>query len=351
LKKKLAKKRVGSSYKTYLVHVFNDMLMYAAPAEGTAISKIFKSMGGNPVYACCKYAGKFDITDIDVENFADSPELFNACRIIVGRRKGAPEEVHTLIFPSCNDKDDFLKTVRATIDTLTTVRVFGVSLQDLMSKNLREKGRTIPRIVEITSHQLMERALKVQGIFRESGSASSINQYRAQLDIGGDVVFPSFEVEHNISGLLKLWIRCLPEPLLTFQLYDRWVQAGSLVIQEKAELQSQPLQRSLVAVRNLLAELPKENRYVMQVLMKLLDAVAANREANFMEPKNISIVFGPILLMKEGNPYQFESGDFTGIYALVSTFVSDYHALFDDIEKERLCIEKENEGKMNTIKP
>lgn len=48
-----------------------------------------------------------------------------------------------------------------------------------------------------------------------------------QLDRG-----KSLELEgqdcHAIAGLLKLWLREMPEPLLTYDLYDNWVACASI---------------------------------------------------------------------------------------------------------------------------
>lgn len=34
-------------------------------------------------------------------------------------------------------------------------------------------------------------------------------------------------VGHNFTGLIKQWLREMPEPLLTFDLFDNFVEAGS----------------------------------------------------------------------------------------------------------------------------
>ena len=43
--------------------------------------------------------------------------------------------------------------------------------------------------------------------------------------IAGEIIdWESFD-DHMVAGLLKQWIRELPEPLMTWGLYDEWIKA------------------------------------------------------------------------------------------------------------------------------
>jgi len=43
--------------------------------------------------------------------------------------------------------------------------------------------------------------------------------------ISGEIIdWESFD-DHMVAGLLKQWIRELPEPLMTWGLYDEWIKA------------------------------------------------------------------------------------------------------------------------------
>ena len=81
--------------------------------------------------------------------------------------------------------------------------------------------------------------VEVEGLFRLSARQISINEARkkvwptfamlpggnnhwVQLERGEEVVF---EDAHTAAGLLKLYLRELPEPLLTFELYDCFLAA------------------------------------------------------------------------------------------------------------------------------
>jgi hypothetical protein len=84
-------------------------------------------------------------------------------------------------------------------------------------------------------------------------------------------VLPASENDHNVTGLLKMWIRDLPDPLLTYGHYPEWIELGNRVVGEKES--GGNMARLLPQVQKLILALPETNRYVMQVLFKLLSCV------------------------------------------------------------------------------
>lgn len=51
----------------------------------------------------------------------------------------------------------------------------------------------------------------MQGLFRESGSGAEIEKKKVLVDLGNELVLPASENDHNVTGLLKMWIRyCTP---------------------------------------------------------------------------------------------------------------------------------------------
>ena len=90
---------------------------------------------------------------------------------------------------------------------------------------------------------------------------------------------------HVISGLLKLFFRELPDPVLTFALYDEWIDAINRPPAEQAS--------HLLAV---LKKLPKINYETLKVMIAHLKRVAESSDVNKMKIDNVSIVFGPTLM-------------------------------------------------------
>jgi hypothetical protein len=196
--------------------------------------------------------------------------------------------------------------------------------------NKRQKGHDIPVFVE-KAVSFLSGHLNAEGLFRLSGQGSIVEQYRAALDGGQEIEFDTVTDPHVVTGLLKMWFRELPEPILTWDLYEPFVQA----LAEKNEF------NRLTYVRTLLLQLPPTNRYVLQHLFKFLRQVATNSNVNKMASKNLSIVFGPNMLRKrKGNEASAEVTmhmlNESNEYEVLTILIDHYDAVFEEIERDRL---------------
>eukprot|EP01130_Rhizamoeba_saxonica_P000301 TRINITY_DN1027_c0_g1_i1.p1 TRINITY_DN1027_c0_g1~~TRINITY_DN1027_c0_g1_i1.p1 ORF type:complete len:1018 (+),score=268.61 TRINITY_DN1027_c0_g1_i1:27-3080(+) len=185
--------------------------------------------------------------------------------------------------------------------------VFGVPLPDLLAR----EGSVIPQIVEQCVATLAERGIETQGIFRISGQANLIQEFIDSWDQGNYIPMNNAEV-HVISSLLKQWIREIPEPLCTWDLYENFVSSNSN--QE---------------IANALKLLPDENYNVIEYLVGFLHEMSHHSEVTSMTVGNIAIVFGPNILKKRGGE--------DGLSSLVETprilnctekMIKYYHEIF-----------------------
>lgn len=88
--------------------------------------------------------------------------------------------------------------------------------------------------------------------------------------------------DHNVvCGLLKLWLRMLPEPLLTFKLYKTFISIAD-TCQDKMD--------AVPKLRDAILALPPANRATLHLLLEFLAAVAQNRERNKMDPLNLGLL-------------------------------------------------------------
>jgi hypothetical protein len=68
------------------------------------------------------------------------------------------------------------------------------------------------------------------GVYRVPGHASEIERIKGLLDEGKFPDFADMEISnkyHTICGIIKLFLRELPEPLLTFEKFDDFVNVAS----------------------------------------------------------------------------------------------------------------------------
>ncbi|NWU93289.1 RHG27 protein, partial [Upupa epops] len=103
-----------------------------------------------------------------------------------------------------------------------------------------------------------------------------------------------WEDVHVVTGALKLFFRELPEPLIPFSHFDKFITAIKML---------DPTRKGR-SVRELVSSLPPAHHDTMKVLFRHLCRVIEFREENRMSVQSIAIVFGPTLLRpahEEGN--------------------------------------------------
>ncbi|KAM5273274.1 rho GTPase-activating protein 44 isoform 3-T3 [Ctenodactylus gundi] len=162
-----------------------------------------------------------------------------------------------------------------------------------LEEHLTISGREIAFPIEACVTMLLECGMQEEGLFRVAPSASKLKKLKAALDCCVVDVQEYSADPHAIAGALKSYLRELPEPLMTFELYDEWIQASNIQEQDKR----------LQALWNACEKLPKANHNNIQYLIKFLSKLSEYQDINKMTPSNIAIVLGPNLLwpQAEGN--------------------------------------------------
>lgn len=132
--------------------------------------------------------------------------------------------------------------------------------------------------------------MKTQGIFRLSGAKPDVDRLKKAYNNGER---PAMQTEdpHAVTGILKQYLRELPDPLCTFALYQDWLKA----------VQSPTAIDSLSAC---VAALPPINQAVIKVLSEFLWEVAQFESVNMMGFQNLAIVFGPTILRSREETFE-----------------------------------------------
>ncbi|XP_071882003.1 rho GTPase-activating protein 44 isoform X4 [Anas platyrhynchos] len=162
-----------------------------------------------------------------------------------------------------------------------------------LEEHLAVSGREIAFPVEACVTMLLECGMQEEGLFRVAPSASKLKKLKAALDCCVVDVQEYSADPHAIAGALKSYLRELPEPLMTFELYEEWIQASNIPEQEKR----------LQALWSACEKLPKANYNNIRYLIKFLAKLTEYQDMNKMTPSNVAIVLGPNLLwpQAEGN--------------------------------------------------
>ncbi|XP_077389800.1 rho GTPase-activating protein 45 isoform X2 [Festucalex cinctus] len=177
----------------------------------------------------------------------------------------------------------------------------------------------IPFIITKCIAEIERRALKMKGIYRVNGVKTRVEKLCQAFENGKELVELSQCSPHDISNVLKLYLRQLPEPILPFHIYNNLVglakesvqsdadpdpeePGGPTVVGRGAQLvdlgpETEPETLAMVdKLRELLKELPKANMATLRYLIRHLRRIAELEEENKMSPNNLGIVFGPSLM-------------------------------------------------------
>ncbi|PRP84978.1 hypothetical protein PROFUN_07363 [Planoprotostelium fungivorum] len=147
----------------------------------------------------------------------------------------------------------------------------------------------MPAIVKDTIDMLYKtEAYKVEGLFRISGALSKILELRKKYS-QGKAPDLNLEQSHTVAGLLKSFLRDLPHPLFTFELYSLFCSAVEIA----------DLKGRLRCISSALNKLPPTNRVIVHRLFGFLHKMTLHVKECLMTASNIAIVFAPSLFRPE----------------------------------------------------
>lgn len=86
-------------------------------------------------------------------------------------------------------------------------------------------------------------------------------------------------------------------------------------------------------IRQIVNQLPKYNRYILQHLMQFCKQIYENVAATKMNPQNLAIVLGPILVADKVQ--SLDMSKHTLVFNLLSSMVLFYDIIFQDVIAER----------------
>uniref|UniRef100_A0A060T1E4 ARAD1C15928p n=1 Tax=Blastobotrys adeninivorans TaxID=409370 RepID=A0A060T1E4_BLAAD len=162
--------------------------------------------------------------------------------------------------------------------------LIGVSLE----KRIALEGKRVPVIITRCVEEVEKRGITFEGIYRKSGGKSHITSIEDAFAHRQESKYDEV-LSGDISGAtsaLKQYLRYLPVPLVTYDVYDDYIRAGGEIRDVNARVE---------ALHRVISNLPAAHRDTLQVLMRHLAKVATHAEVNRMTSKNLAVVFAPTL--------------------------------------------------------
>ncbi|CCM04184.1 uncharacterized protein FIBRA_06346 [Fibroporia radiculosa] len=236
--------------------------------------------------------------------------------------------------PSRDDRDDDIlppipppRVYNAAQITDRGRPTFGVDLAEQMARD----DVDVPPIVVKCCEALEKYGLESQGLYRVGGPQSKINKLKEMLD--RDLESVNLDLEEwstdtsNVTSVLKMWFRELPDPLFTTNLHRAFIDA--------AYIENERLRH--IRLHERINELPDPNYATLKYFMGHLHKVTQYEAVNSMGYYNLSVVFGPTLFgPAPHNPNDQTNGiaDANAQNKAVETILEHYTDIFVDENEE-----------------
>ncbi|XP_038073351.1 unconventional myosin-IXa-like isoform X2 [Patiria miniata] len=187
-----------------------------------------------------------------------------------------------------------------------TGKVIGARLDTLVTAD-----SNIPLIIERCLSIVELNGLFTEGIYRRPGPEAKVKELKHLINTEPD--FDQIELDsYNmlvIAQVIKSFFREMPEPLLTFELYEEFLRA----------VETPDNRDRLLSLQDTINKLPTANFDLFERLIFHLARVCLYENYNRMSPNSLSIVYAPCVLKspKQMNPWE----------------------ALQDVSKQALCLE------------
>ncbi|KAI9030019.1 Rho GTPase activation protein [Phycomyces nitens] len=210
--------------------------------------------------------------------------------------------------------------------------VFGVELNTLMERDKNEVSLILTKCCEAVDAY----GLNTVGLYRISGTNTQIQRLKASFDRDCAAVNLLSEENisdiNNITSLLKLWLRELPDPLFPRSMFQRFLGAAKI----------EDDRMRVLGLHTVINDLPDAHYATLKYLMSHLDRVQQNQRYNKMGVSNLATIFGLTLMGNDGDG-QFNASAMTTQDAqrlaetqwqvrVVQTILEHYRLIFEPDE-------------------
>ena len=204
------------------------------------------------------------------------------------------------------------------IDNFPIRPAFGTPLEE----HLRVTNRKISVVLdECVTYLRTYNFLDTEGLLRKTGGTAKTKHLKSSLDagVGTCAYFSTHQADpHTIASLLKMYLRELPEPLLTYDFFDEWMDAAQ--VDKPAERQQ--------ALFNVLDQLPPANFSNFRFLVEFLSELKTFSEQNKMSASNIAIVVAPNILWPAGGESGANATHTSLASRIVESFIENFKQYF-----------------------
>lgn len=200
--------------------------------------------------------------------------------------------------------------------------IFGVDLTTLIKATTPASAAASlrPVVLEKCINEIESRpqALDTEGLYRIAGFSDTVEEIKLAFERDCDHVDLSQERYpdiHAIACVLKLYLRQLPIPLVTFDIHTQL-------------LELRPASLCVTTVRPIIRRLPPAHFHTLKYLCEHLLNVSQHSSRNQMTIENLSIVFAPTIMRSENPDPMIGLKNAKSIQRLLEIIIEQSHEIF-----------------------
>ncbi|RCN35655.1 hypothetical protein ANCCAN_18479 [Ancylostoma caninum] len=208
---------------------------------------------------------------------------------------------------------------------VTAQSVLGIRLADCAMSGPED---LVPLLVQICVSVVEANGLDTVGIYRIPGNTAAVNALKETLSHCLDTMTlnnldlsdPRWRDVNVVSSLLKMFLRKLPEPLLTDKLYPFFIDANRIANHHNR----------LHKLRNLLRKLPRHHYATLKYIIYHLSEITKNSQVNKMETRNLALMFGPSIVRPSDDNMATMVTHMSDQCKIIETLIHYHEWMFND---------------------
>uniref|UniRef100_A0A673BD68 Si:ch211-122h15.4 n=2 Tax=Sphaeramia orbicularis TaxID=375764 RepID=A0A673BD68_9TELE len=179
---------------------------------------------------------------------------------------------------------------------------------------------SLPKSVTEILMLLRKNGPSTEGVFRKQCNSKNMKDVREQLNSDMEVDLEGQPVV-LLVGLLKSFLKELPGSLLVTEFYDKWMAA----------LDCKDAQQRALEIRNVVDELPRPNKLLLQHLVCVLHHIQESADINKMDASNLALCIGPTLLQLNATPLDEQPEKMKKVTDLTQFMIEHWELLGENI--------------------
>jgi len=211
-------------------------------------------------------------------------------------------------------------------------KAFGKRLEDF--KKTQKNWAGIPVIFLVLCERIEKGGLEEEGVFRVCGATENIEKLKKAFDSKkANKIDISEEPIADITSLLKLWLRELPDPLISYEINEplfRFAEQGQ--------------HKDIHYLRQLLKQMPQPHRLMLMKLLQMFAQINRNIETTKMTPENIAVSIGTSIFRNEKQDNEKDNKDQEDNPAEVMAYLQQVNTImaFLIIHQDELALDEES---------